>query len=141
MMRDVSEQVFELQEPGYALFRRDKAGVSADPDRLIPGSMIDAAGWRVLDPGKPDGLDLRSVNYSAIKLDKNQEVGDLVAVERPNAATRLFFVWVPSSVVSDLRDGAVLDRLHFHLLYHPPTWESCYVRTPYWDGVCPNWAP
>jgi hypothetical protein len=141
-MKDVSGRVFELQEAAYALFRRDAAGiVEADPDRLIPGGGIDAAGWKVLDSGKPDGLDLRLVGYSAIKLDKNREVGDLVAVERPNAATRLFLVWVPSSVVADLRVRPAPDRLHFHILYHPPTWESCYVRTPYWDGVCPSWAP
>src|SRR4051812_39781730 len=134
MLNDVSDRVFALQEPGYELFRRERSGiVSADPDRLIPGSGIDAAGWTVLDASRPDGLNLRFVDYSSIKLDKQREVGDLVAVERPNAVTRLFFVWVPSTVVADMRSSSMPDRLHFHLLYHPPTWESCYVRTPYWD--------
>ncbi len=142
MITDVSERVFQLQEAGYALFQRDATGrVSADPERIIPGTGINAAGRNVLDSTKPDGLNLSFIDYSAIKLDKRQEAGDLVAVERTDAATRLFFVWVPSTVIADMRSGNMPSALHFHILYHPPTWESCYVRTPYWDGRCPRWTP
>jgi hypothetical protein len=122
--------------------RLDPSGAAkADPERLIPGAEIEAAGWRVLDPTKPDGLNIGAVKYADIKLDKNREAGELFAVERTSGTTKFFFIWVSRPVVSAIRSGNPPSALHFHVLFHPPTWESCYVRTPYWHGTCPNWHP
>jgi hypothetical protein len=142
MLTDVSSRVLSLQEAGYELFLSNSLGLAkADPEKILPGVGVEAAGWHVLDASKKDGLNVDLVKYSDIKLDKNREVGELFAAERGSGATRLFFVWVPRPVAHAILAGNALLTLHFHLLFHPPTWETCYKRTPYWQGTCLDWRP
>jgi hypothetical protein len=139
---DVSSRVTAAQEKGYELFRPGPSGTPrADPEAVLPGAGIEAAGWKALDPTKLDGLNVGLVKYADIRLDKTREVGELFAAERTSGSTKFFFIWVPRPVVSAIRSGHPPSELQFHVLFHPPTWESCYVRTPYWDGTCPNWRP
>ena len=141
MLTDVSDGVFALQEQGFELFSKDSSGaVGADPNKVVPDAGIQAAEWRVLDPQKPDGLSVGWVDYKSIKLDKVREAGELFAVDRTNGSPRLYLVWASRAIAAMIRQGGS-DPLNFHVLFHPPTWESCYKRTPYWNGVCSNWHP
>jgi hypothetical protein len=113
MLTDVGSKVFVAQERGYELFKLDSAGKAVgDPERLLPGEEIEAAGWHILDPGKPDGLNYGPVKYADIRVDKSREAGALFAAERDSGKTTLFFVWLNRPIVSAIRSGRPSQAMH-----------------------------
>ncbi|MEW9556338.1 hypothetical protein [Nonomuraea sp. NPDC050783] len=136
-MRDVSRTVIDLHPVG--LFRRGPSGeVEQDFGALLPGGDLRKFGWTILDKGASDGFSYRPVPFSAAGIsdaNKNAFGGRVFALERDSGTTRLFLVWLPTTLVNRIRNGTLLAPLNFHVLFHPLTYESEYTGTrPYWTG-------
>jgi hypothetical protein len=138
-MRNVSTVVEPLQEAWVKVFVPGPGGTAVpDPDRLVPGDKIAVAGWHILDPTSPDGITVKPVKYADVHLDRVKESGKFWALERDRGSTRLFFVWAPPALLSELAGGGT-SGVDVHVLFHPPTYEACYRNTPYWNGRCRDW--
>ncbi|WP_331765729.1 hypothetical protein [Embleya sp. NBC_00896] len=138
-MRDVTAVVEPLQEAWAKIFVPGPGGTAVvDPDRLVPSDKIAVAGWHVLDRSSPDGVTVTPVKYADIHLDRAKEAGKVWALERDSGDTRLFFVWAPPALLSELAAGGA-SGVDVHVLFHPPTYETCYRNTPYWNGRCRDW--
>jgi hypothetical protein len=141
-MNDDNLRVLELQS--IPVFKRDPKGpVVSDPNQLLPWNEVLKAGWTVLDPTKPNGLNVSQVRYADAGLDtpekKARVTGQLFALNRQSGGTRLFFVWVPGSVIRRLENASLPAPLNAHVLFHPPTYEEEYLNTqPYWSGRNPR---
>lgn len=138
-MKDVSSVILPIQEEWVKVFVPGPGGTPVpDPARLVPGDRTDAAGWHVLDPKAKDGVTVTPVKYADVHLDPVKESGRFWALERDRGATRLFFVWAPPALLTELA-GPTAANLDVHVLFHPPTYETCYRNTPYWQGSCKDW--
>ena len=141
-MKDVGDQVLSLQS--VPLLRRDASGrVTADPDHLMPWNEVLKFGWTVLDGARPDGLSYSLVKYSEAGIDspdkKAVAAGKVLVIDRETGPTRLFFVWLPTSLARALEAATLPAPVNFHVLFHPPTYEPNYSRTrPYWAGRHPK---
>lgn len=141
VMKDVSRTVIDLHPVG--LFRRGPAGeVEQDPGALLPGAGLGKFGWTILDKRAKDGLSYHYEPFSTAGIsDGNRKdiAGRAFALERDSGTTRLFFVWLPTTLVNRISNGTLLAPLNFHVLFHPPTYESWYKGTrPYWTGKLPK---
>ncbi|EJW16399.1 hypothetical protein PAV_6c04810 [Paenibacillus alvei DSM 29] len=140
VMKDVSRTVFDLYPVG--LFRRGSSGeVEQDPDALLPGANLRKFGWTILDKRASDGFSYQPVPFSSAGIsDGNRKdiAGRAFVLERDSGTTRLFFVWMPTTLVNRISNGTLLAPLNFHVLFHPPTYEKEYKGTrPYWTGKLP----
>lgn len=159
-MDDVNFIVLELQS--IPVFKRDPNGpVVSDPNQLLPRNELLKAGQAILDPTKPNGLNIGQVRYADAGLDtpekKARAAGQLFALERfalervdpaPGdvrvhgrlpGGTRLYFVWVPGAVIRRLEKADLPAPLNAHILFHPPAYEEEYRNTrPYWGGRNPK---
>ncbi|MFF1872336.1 hypothetical protein [Kitasatospora herbaricolor] len=136
MMTDAFGRFQPLQGPGYDVLQRDGTTVT---DLLLPLLLhrdrgIDVPGRRVLDASKPDGLNVRLVQYADVTGGLADEHGTVLVAER-DKGTQLFLMWVSRTAALHLKARAT-QNVNVHFLFHPPTDRDCYYETPYWTGTC-----
>ncbi|WP_250402440.1 hypothetical protein [Streptomyces cellostaticus] len=136
MMTDAFARFQPLQGPGYSVLKPDG---TTDTDLLLPlmfhrDRAIDVPGRRVLDAGKPDGLNVRMVEYTDIPGGLADEHGTVLVAEREKG-TQLFLMWVSRTAALHLK-GRTPEKVNVHFLFHPPTYRECYTESTYWTGTC-----
>jgi hypothetical protein len=139
-VRDVSAEVARLQQVKLLVTKPDGT-IAADPGVLLAGADLWKFGFKILDKSRPDGFTFYLQTFTAAGLDgdtRTRAAGRFYAVEDPDATTRLLFVWLPTPLARALEAGNLEQPLNFHVLFHPPTYEQNYVRTPYWNGKDPQ---
>ncbi|OKH36207.1 hypothetical protein NIES2119_18050 [[Phormidium ambiguum] IAM M-71] len=139
-MIDVTEQILGLQP--FPLLQRDPGTNSTlvnFKEALNQRDGIENPSAPLFNKSSLDGLDIKYIKFNNWKVDPS-DVGKIYALDRQAETTRLFFVWVPQHLSSEIQSGKIDQPLNFHLLFHPPTYESCYLNTkPYWNGKCKDW--
>jgi hypothetical protein len=144
-MKDVFNKFQPIQGPGYTLLNPDRTAIR---DSLLPVVVIketrdgviketpgiDVPGWHVLDPSKPNGLNVRQIDYPNVAGGLKNELGTVLVGEREKGATRLFLLWVSRTAERNLKARA-FDKVNLHLIFHTPPFD-CYTSTDYWTGTC-----
>lgn len=141
-MKDVADAILPLQD--WKLFRHEASGdIVVDPNVVLPGTTLWKSGWRILDASAVDGITLKETPFTDAGIDsdarKATAAGRVFAIDAESGTTRLCFVWVPTYLVRALQEGTLREPPNFHVLFHPPTYETYYKKTrPYWTGLQPK---
>ncbi|MEE6136880.1 hypothetical protein SKC41_11110 [Mycobacterium sp. 050128] len=142
-MKDVSTTVQAIQPLPLLVPDKTTGALIADPEMLLPGDELRNFDFHILDNSVKalEGWTYSAKKYSTAGVtskNKQKAAGRVFVLDRERGTTRLFFVWIPNLLVSRMAAGKLPSPLNFHVLFHPPTYETEYKETPYWDGKRPS---